>query len=128
MNQQPSCGEIDFQDFPTLQSQIQMDVAPQVGSPFPSDFGNGNNALTFQDGTSEQDISLTELLDEFLNNRDDNSFDESASQKNSFVGSDTLFTSQAVPPGSFYVKDSGAYSDADTEMAQLQVKQYSFGL
>lgn len=128
MNQQPSCGEIDFQDFPTLQSQIQMEIAPQVGSPFPSDFGNGNNALTFQDGTSEQDISLTELLDEFLNNHDDNSFDESASQKNSFVGSDNLFTGQAVPPGSFYVKDSGAYSDADTEMAQLQVKQYSFGL
>ena len=128
MNQQPSCGEIDFQDFPTLQSQIQMEIAPQVGSPFPSDFGNGNNALTFQDGTSEQDISLTELLDEFLNNPDDNSFDGSASQKNSFGGSDTLFTSQAVPPGSIYVKDSGAYSDADTEMAQLQVKQYSFGL
>lgn len=120
VNQQPSCGEIDFQDFPTLQSQIQMEIAPQVGSPFPSDFGNGNNALTFQDGTSEQDISLTELLDEFLNNPDDNSFDGSASQKNSFGGSDTLFTSQAVPPGSIYVKDSGAYSDADTEMAQLQ--------
>jgi hypothetical protein len=108
------CGQIDCEDF--------LEIAPQVGSPFESDFGCGNNVRTFQDGTSEQDISLSELLDEFCNNHDDNSFDESTSQKNTVVGGDIQLTVQAVPPGNFDVKDSGAgaYGDADTEMAQLQ--------
>lgn len=114
------CGQIDCEDF--------LEIAPQVGSPFESDFGCGNNVRTFQDGTSEQDISLSELLDEFCNNHDDNSFDESTSQKNTVVGSDIQLTVQAVPPGNFDVKDcgAGAYGDADTEMAQLQVNEYSF--
>lgn len=131
MHQQPgdnsnfyelSCVQSDWNDFSLLQSQIHTELQPyNAGSPFASDFGNDSNAFHFRDGTTELDLSLSDLLDEF-------SFDESTSQKNSVVGSDTQFSGQlcmteVVPPGDSYAKDSGAYSDTDTEMAQVQVNK-----
>ncbi|GER56135.1 NAC domain class transcription factor, partial [Striga asiatica] len=38
-----------------------------VGSPFADDFGSEQNGLNFQDGTSEQDASLSELLEGLQN-------------------------------------------------------------
>lgn len=35
-----------------------------MDSPFADDFGSNHNELHFQDGTSEQDVSLTDLLDD----------------------------------------------------------------
>lgn len=124
---EPTSSQIDYKDFSPWDSEIQTELAPfNVGSPFASDFGNDNNAFHFQDGTSEQDISLTEVLDEVFNNHDEYSFDESTSQKNSAVGSDIqlpgqLFMAEAVAPGNS-VKDIDAYSDADAELGLIQVK------
>lgn len=138
MHQQPgdtskfyelSCVQNDWNDFSLLQSQIHTELPPyNADSPFASDFGYDSNAFHFQDGTNELDLSLTELLDEVLNNHDEFSCDESTSQKNSVIGSDTQFSSQlctteVVPPGGSYVKNSGANSDSDTEMAQVQVNK-----
>lgn len=39
-----------------------------MDSPFADDFGSNHNGFHFQDGTSEQDVSLTDLLDDLENN------------------------------------------------------------
>nr|GMD05472.1 protein NTM1-like 9 [Ipomoea batatas] len=41
------------------------DIGLHISSPFPDDFGNDHNGLDFQDGTCEQDVSLSELLGHF---------------------------------------------------------------
>lgn len=41
------------------------DLGLRISSPFPDDFGNDHNGLDFQDGTCEQDVSLSELLGHF---------------------------------------------------------------
>lgn len=117
---QPSFGKIDSPVFSLLQSQIETELTPCVNSPFSCDFGNDNNGFHFLDGTSEQDVSLTELLDEVFHNHDDFSSEEST--KNSVAGtgthlSDQTRTSYSIPPGSSYL--NGACSDTNTEMAQV---------
>ncbi|XP_031395175.1 protein NTM1-like 9 [Punica granatum] len=107
--------QVDCKIFSPDQSHHQEELVPYVGSPFANDFGNDHDGLLFQDGTSEQDISLTELLDEVFNNHDD-SCEESTSQKNSVVGGE-IHVNLAGP--SFF-KDSGLFSDTDTQMAQIQ--------
>lgn len=66
-------------------------------SPFSSDFGDGQTGLHFQDGACEQDVSLTELLDDIFNNHDECSGEELNSQKYSAIGVDTRVNGQ-VPP------------------------------
>lgn len=98
-----------------------------MGSPFPSDFGNYNNGLHFQDGTCEQDVSLTELLDGVCNNHYESSCEESTSQKNLVVDSETYlsdhaFMLQDMPPENLWL--NGSFGDIDAKMAQVWVKEY----
>ncbi|KAF8028083.1 hypothetical protein BT93_E0869 [Corymbia citriodora subsp. variegata] len=74
------------------QTQLETEQALYVGSPFACDFGNDLDGLLCQDGTSEQDISLSDLLDEVFNNQDD-SCEESTSKKYTF-GSEIPFVPQ----------------------------------
>ncbi|GFP92543.1 NAC domain-containing protein 86 [Phtheirospermum japonicum] len=50
-----------FQD--SLMSHAYSDLGACVGSPFADNFGSEQNELNFQDGTSEPDASLSELLE-----------------------------------------------------------------
>lgn len=108
-----------------MQPQIQEDIAHYMDSPY-ADFGNDHNGFHFLDGTSEPDVSLTELLGEVFNNNDDFSGEESNCQKNPAVGSETDLSGHR-PPVNFRVMDSGICHGADTEMAQVQVKIWSYG-
>lgn len=86
-------------------------------SPFGNDFGNNQDGLLLQDCTGEQDIFLTEFLDEVFNIHDD-SCEESTSHKESAIGSEI----HALTAGHSYSKDTGPSSDSNTEMAQIQVQ------
>jgi len=119
---EPMSGEPDCKVFSPMRSQIPADLGYYMDSPYASDFGNNQNGFSFLDGTSEQDVSLTELLDDYLNNHDDYSGEETSSQNTLGVGSETQLFGQ-VPPGNFHVKDHGIYNG----MAQELVKLWSFG-
>ncbi|KAL3651065.1 hypothetical protein CASFOL_007468 [Castilleja foliolosa] len=54
-----------FQD--SLMSHTYSDFGACVGSPFADNFGSEHNELNFQDGTSEPDASLSELLEGLQN-------------------------------------------------------------
>ncbi|KAJ9148181.1 hypothetical protein P3X46_030261 [Hevea brasiliensis] len=113
-------GGIDCKVFSPMQSHILADLAPYMDSPY-ADFGNDHNGFHFQDGTSEPDVSLTELLGEVFNNNDDYSGEQSTSQKNLAVGLETNFSSHK-PLVNFHVKDNGTYSEADIDNAQVQMQ------
>lgn len=81
------CDPADCKVFSSEQTQLQTEQAPYMGSPFACDFGNDLDGLHFQDGTTEQDISLSDLLDEVFNNQDD-SCEESTGQKNPVLGNE----------------------------------------
>lgn len=70
-----------------VQPDCYSDLKACVGSPFADDFGNEQNALHFQDGTSEQDASLSELL-EGLQNPTNNFSEDSTGHRHSAVTSD----------------------------------------
>lgn len=63
---------------------------------------------------SESDAYITEFLDSILNTSDENLFDESDCQWNSFFVSET-------PSNMTFVKDSGSCSESDAEVAQARV-------
>ncbi|KAL5551454.1 hypothetical protein UlMin_001630 [Ulmus minor] len=113
---EPNPSQIDFTAFPHQSSE----PVRYVDSPFASDFGNDINGFHFTDGTSVEDLSLTELLDEVLQNNYESSCEDSNSQKNLVVGreanlSGPVQTPMSLPAGS---ANYGSYSDTDTEMAQ----------
>ncbi|XVF53222.1 hypothetical protein PTKIN_Ptkin05aG0082700 [Pterospermum kingtungense] len=120
---EPNFGEIDYKVFSPTSSHFFEDLPPCMDSPYASDFGHDQNEFHFQDGTGEQDLSFS-LLDEVLNNLDD-SYIESNHQKNSVAGTEiplsgNLFISKTIPPETAYLKQNGIYSEAETEMQQLQ--------
>ncbi|XP_030472110.1 protein NTM1-like 9 [Syzygium oleosum] len=88
------CDLADCKVFSPEQTQLQTEQALFMGSPFACDFGNELDRLHFQDGTSEQDISLSDLFPEVFNNNVD-SCEESTSQKNSVLGSEAGFVPDA---------------------------------
>lgn len=118
-------GQIDCKVF-SPESQLYPELATAyMGSPFSSDFGDGQTGLRFQDGASEPEVCLTEFWDEIFNNHDECSGEESNSQKNSAVGSETLVPGQVSllpnrPHGDSHTKNGGSNSDTDTDMAQMQ--------
>ncbi|KAI3689965.1 hypothetical protein L2E82_47937 [Cichorium intybus] len=67
-------------------------IFPEFGafldSRFANDFGSDNNGLGFQDGTCEQDVSLSELLSLLQNGSESFNFKESFTQKNTPMGSE----------------------------------------
>lgn len=95
-----------------------------MSSLFTGDFGNDLNGLNFQDGTTEQDASLTELLDEIFNNHDQCPGDEAATQKNMVNTSKAQGQSlmlQNTPLGHSNVQDNQSYIDVQAKMDHLQV-------
>ncbi|KAK0587770.1 hypothetical protein LWI29_028672 [Acer saccharum] len=121
-----SNGQIDTKLFSPMQLNIHDELAAYMDLPYASDFGNDHHGLHFQDGTGEKDVSFTEILDDVLNNQDEYSSVESASQKDVVVGRDLqlpgeILMPQEVPQENIYVKDNnGTCRDRDTEMAQAQ--------
>ncbi|XP_030540131.1 protein NTM1-like 9 [Rhodamnia argentea] len=105
------CDPADCKVFSPEQTHLQTEQAPymDMGSPFAFDFGNDLDGLHFQDGTSEQDISLSDLWGEVFNNQDDSCV-ESTSQKNSVIGSEIPFVHQGYLSQSLLdVKDDTWY-------------------
>lgn len=66
--------------FGAVRSHSYADLVAPIGSPFAADFGYERNGLHFQDGTSEPDASLSELL-EGLQNHGNCFYEESTSHK-----------------------------------------------
>ncbi|XP_061984049.1 NAC domain-containing protein 14-like isoform X2 [Populus nigra] len=91
---EPMSGEPDCKVFSPMRSQIPADLGYYMDSPYASDFGNNQNGFSCLDGTSEQDVSLTELLDDYINNHDDYSGEETSSQNTLGVGSETQLFGQ----------------------------------
>ncbi|CAN1779401.1 Protein NTM1-like 9, partial [Linum perenne] len=85
------------------------DLGLHFDTHYDNDFGNDLNGFHFQDGTSEQDVSLTELLDEVFHNHDDLSCDETSSEKN-----------PGLLPESFHVRNRDLYNNMDAKMTQAQ--------
>ncbi|KAL0313054.1 UNVERIFIED_CONTAM: hypothetical protein Sradi_5704700 [Sesamum radiatum] len=76
-------NQFDDKALDALLSHNYTDSGDCIGSPFPDDFGNDPNGLHFQDGTSEQDVSLSELL-EGLQNHGSYFHEQSTSDKTFF--------------------------------------------
>jgi hypothetical protein len=96
-----------------------------MDSIYAGDFSYDEIGFQFQDGTSEPDVSLTELLEEVFNNPDDFSCEESISRENPAVSPNGIFSSakmlQSAAPEDAFFNDFMAFTDTDAEMAQLQV-------
>ncbi|KAJ6293372.1 hypothetical protein OIU78_025363 [Salix suchowensis] len=107
--------ELDCKVFSPVRSQIPAELGYFMDSLYASDFGNSQNGFSFQDGTSEQDVSLTELLDDFINNQDDCSGEETSSWNTLGFGSETQLCGQ-IPSGNFHVKDHGVYNGMAQEL------------
>lgn len=97
---------------------------PCMDSIYAGDFSYDEIGFQFQDGTSEPDVSLTELLEEVFNNPDDFSCEESISRENPAVSPNGIFSSakmlQSAAPEDAFFNDFMAFTDTDAEMAQLQ--------
>ncbi|XP_059662097.1 protein NTM1-like 9 [Cornus florida] len=121
-----TCGQIDCKVFSPLQSQIHTELGPFSGSPFSNDFGNDHSRFDFRDGTCEQDVSFSELLEVFPNH-DQNSCEDSNSGKNSTIESDTQMSGyfsllQHGLPGNSYLEDRGFCSDMDANINRAQMQ------
>ncbi|CAN1779404.1 Protein NTM1-like 9 [Linum perenne] len=107
-------GEVDYKMFSPMQPQPYGDLGLHFDTHYDNDFGNDLNGFHFQDGTSEQDVSLTELLDEVFHNHDDLSCDETSSEKN-----------PGLLPESFHVRNRDLYNNMDAKMTQAQMESAS---
>ncbi|KAG7540250.1 NAC domain [Arabidopsis thaliana x Arabidopsis arenosa] len=100
-----------------------LEEPPRMDSTYAGDFSYDEIGFQFQDGTSEPDVSLTELLEEVFNNPDDFSCEESTIRENP-VAPNGIFSSakvvQSPAPEDVFFNDFMSYTDTDAEMAQLQ--------
>ncbi|CAI0441854.1 unnamed protein product [Linum tenue] len=102
-----NAGEVFSPMQPNPYGDLGLGFEPQ----YANDFGDDLNGLLFQDGTSEQDLSLTELLDEVFNGHDDWSCEVASSEKKPVIQLDN-----------FHVIDGNhPYTDMDTKMTKEQV-------
>ncbi|KAK4434815.1 NAC domain-containing protein 14 [Sesamum alatum] len=67
LSNEAAYNQFDDEALDALRSHYYTDSGACIGSPFPDDFGNDPHGLHFQDGTSEQDVSLSELLEGLQN-------------------------------------------------------------
>ncbi|XP_024996545.1 protein NTM1-like 9 isoform X2 [Cynara cardunculus var. scolymus] len=101
-------------------------ICPELGayldSRFANDFGSDNNGLDFQDGTSEQDIALSELLS-LLQNGNECSFKETFDQKNTEVGCETPISGPVptVPQGLPFCRTTKSDAEVAIDVAQKQI-------
>lgn len=94
-----------------------------IGSPFANDFGNEQSEMHFQDGSSEQDVSLSQLLED-LQNQGIYLFEDTVRQKNPNVMNDNLVFGQfdglnkhQTPPTILGIPNHG-------EMSQVQEQAF----
>lgn len=80
MSEEATYNQFDNNIFGAVRSHSYADLVAPIGSPFAADFGYERNGLHFQDGTSEPDASLSELL-EGLQNHGNCFYEESTSHK-----------------------------------------------
>ncbi|CAA2972503.1 NTM1-like 9 [Olea europaea subsp. europaea] len=117
-------NQIDHNVVLPLSSHNYTELGACIGSPFPDDFGNDHNGFHFQDGSSEQDVSLSELL-EVLQKRHNYSYEEPTNHKHSvmtnecFVPEHTNRLSER-PSANCKLGDYKHYRGTDTEMVQEQ--------
>lgn len=89
MSKETRYNQFDDKVLGALQSHNYTDLGASLGSPFAADFGNERNGLHFQDGTSEPDASLSELL-EGLQNHGNYFYEESTGHKTYDVTSESF--------------------------------------
>ncbi|KAJ4950177.1 hypothetical protein NE237_027009 [Protea cynaroides] len=135
---EPTFEPLDCKVFSPLQSEMCTGLGlPYMNSPFIDDFGKNHNFMGFQDGTSEQDVSISEFLKAVINSQDEYSCEESSSLKNLAAKSEatvgTVIRQMQYDDDSArdcmvsdcgwqsaFGKDSGSSSDTDTKVAQVQ--------
>ncbi|KAM7278755.1 hypothetical protein ACFE04_005889 [Oxalis oulophora] len=111
-------GAVDYKVFSPMGPYIDAQLAQFMDFPYASDFGYDHNG--FQDGSSEQDVGLSELLDEVFPNNDGEEF---TSDRNLVVGKKLQLSSnpRALPKVPPCVKGESARFGIDTEMPQQQL-------
>ncbi|KAI3469053.1 hypothetical protein Pfo_025716 [Paulownia fortunei] len=124
MSEEATCNQFDDKVLDALQSHNLTDLGACIGSPFADDFGNDPTGLHFQDGTSEQDVSLSELL-EGLQNLDNYFCEESTSHKTLVAPVVSLMPGQIICPEQTptticKVNVRKIQGETDTEMVQTQ--------
>ncbi|KAJ8768340.1 hypothetical protein K2173_021493 [Erythroxylum novogranatense] len=117
--QEGNSGQVDYKIFSPVQSHIYADLTYCTDSPYTSDFGNDLNSFCFHDGTYEQDMSLTELLDSF-NNNDKHSCGELIIPKDFSHEMQTSLDGH-MPRGNLHFQDNSAYNNGQADMAQTQI-------
>ncbi|KAL1568823.1 protein NTM1-like 9 [Salvia divinorum] len=80
MHEGATHNQFDDKSLGALESHTYADLVDPIGSPFAADFGYERNGLRFQDGTSEPDASLSDLL-EGLQNHGNCFYEASTSNK-----------------------------------------------
>ncbi|MCL7036203.1 hypothetical protein MKW94_016483 [Papaver nudicaule] len=119
----PTLERLDSKVFSPLHLQVQDELGSyDMAFNFANDFSNEYNGMLLQD--CMDDTSVTNFLDEVLNNLDENSCEDSTSLKNSGL-EDGPFSAhipmlEARPQMYASGKDSGSCSETDTEVAQAQ--------
>ncbi|XVF10208.1 hypothetical protein REPUB_Repub07fG0162800 [Reevesia pubescens] len=106
----PMVESLDCKLFSPLHSQIEAEQAPWMFD----HVGKGFGGVEFEHGTNENDAYISNFLDSILNNSDDYYSDDSGSQKNSSIESET-------PIAMTFGKDGGSCSESDAEVAQVQL-------
>ncbi|KZV45352.1 hypothetical protein F511_04090 [Dorcoceras hygrometricum] len=124
MSKEVKCNPLDNKGVDPLQSFICNDLGNCIGSPFADDFGNDHNGLHFQDGTYEQDASLSELL-AVLQKNEDYLCKESASYGHSAATRENLLpwhtdNLDLTGTASCKVIDYDPYGETDKMMVQAQ--------
>lgn len=118
--------QTDFTPLSSLQQLIDLEPPPlSFSSPY--DFGSDINGFNFIDGTGEQEISISDLLDEVFQNVDESSCGESIYQNKLVMENDGHLSNltqslQNVPPGSLF---NVPYSYVDPQTIEVGVKRYS---
>lgn len=125
MSKEARCNQLDNKVMDPLQLLIYNDLGNCVGSPFSDDFGNDHNGLHFQDGTYEQDASLSELL-EVLQKNDNYLCKESVNHEHSAATRESLIPwhmddLDQTRSASCKVNDRKLYGETDKMMVQAQI-------
>ncbi|XP_011081341.1 NAC domain-containing protein 14 isoform X2 [Sesamum indicum] len=123
LSDEAAYNQFDDKALDPLLSLNYTDSGACIGSPFPDDFGNDPNGLHFQDGTSEQDVSLSELLEGLQNHG--SCFHEQLTSDKTLAASEGLIPEQInalehTPITLCKADLCKMYGETDTEMVQAQ--------
>ncbi|XP_073287926.1 protein NTM1-like 9 isoform X1 [Primulina huaijiensis] len=125
MSEEARCSQLDNKFVDPLHSLIYNDMGNCIGSPFADDFGDDHNGLNFQDGTYEQDASLSELWEVLKKNdnylcKESVNHEPSAATRESLIPWHTEDLDQ-TRSASCKVNDCKLYGETDKMMVQAQI-------